>query len=280
MCPRLLFKEGTANVAAMMRFIQAALLIIAIISSAHAQQAPENNDQWHAREAQHYKGCMAQTRTAPEAAFDDAVTWQGLGGGAPASHCRAAALMGIGHYVEAAQGLEHLAQDIKAQDDFKVRLYVQSAQAWVAADNPDKARRVADTALTLRPNDPDALIARAQAFAALSQFWDAADDLNTVLSADPAHVEALVMRGSAYRKLNVLDLALEDLNRALALQPSHAKGLFERAATFRLQGQKTAARADWRKLIQAQPKSELGLKAAADLHSMDSGVDLKTGGAQ
>ena len=264
----------------MIRSIQAALLTFAFIYPANAQQAPKNNDAWHAREAAHYGDCMAGTRTDPEAAFDDAVTWQGLGGGAPASHCRAAALMGIGHYKEAAQGLEHLAQSVKANDEFKVRVYAQSAQAWVAADTPDKARQVADLALALVPNDPGALVARALAFEALEHYWDMVDDLNVVLFARPTDVEALVMRGSGYRKLDTLDLALEDLNRALSLQPTFGEGLLERGTVYRLQGHKPAARADWRLLVETQPKSAAGKKAAVDLHSMDSGVDISTGEAR
>lgn len=261
----------------MMRSIQAAMLnfvlIFVLTSPTHAQQAPETNDQWHAREAAHYRACMAQTRTNPEAAFDDAVAWQGLGGGTPASHCRAAALMGIGHYLEAAQGLENLAIESKAQADFKARLWVQSAKAWIAAKDPAKAREVANSALALVPDDPDALIARALALEVLGEFWHMTDDLNTVLSAHPTHVEALVLRGAAYRQLDTLDLALEDLNRALAFDSTHAEGLLERGTVYRLQGERTAARADWRKLIESHPKSASAQKAAIDLYSLDSGAD-------
>ena len=271
--PHLIFKGETANVAAMIRFIQVAMLGFVLSGNALAQQAPGSNDQWHAREAAHYSACMAQTRTNPEAAFDDAVAWQGLGGGAPASHCRAAALMGIGHYLEAAQGLENLAIESKAQPDFKARLLVQSAKAWIAAEDPAKAREIANSALLLVPDDPEALIARALALEALGEFWGMADDLNTVLSAHPTHVEALVLRGAAYRQLDTLDLALDDLNRALALDPTHAEGLLERGTVYRLQGEKVAARADWRKLIASHPKSAPAQKAAIDLYSLDSGVD-------
>jgi len=116
---------------------------------------------------------------------------------------------------------------------------VQSAKAWIAAEDPAKARELANSALTLMPDDPDALVARALALEALGEFWDMTDDLNTVLSANPTHIEALVLRGAAYRQLDTPDLALDDLNRALALDPTHAEGLLERGTVYRVQGEKS-----------------------------------------
>ena len=134
--------------------------------------------------------------------------------------------------------------------------------------------------MALVPDDPDALTARARAFEALQQFWDMVDDLNVVLGVRPSDVDALVMRGAGYRKLDTLELALEDLDHALVLQPTHGEGLLERGTVYRLQGNTLAARTDWRLLIKTQPKSEAGKKAAVDLHSMDSGVDISTGEAR
>ena len=220
-----------------------------------------------------YQACMNKVAVNAEDAFDDATAWEGLGGGYPARHCALAALMAIGHYSEAAQGLEKLADVVRADAAFKARLLVQSARAWIASDDPKHAAAAADTALKLVPDAPDALLIRAEALALQGAYWEAADDLNRVLYADPKNVEALVLRGAAYRQLDADDLALDDLNRALALAPDHPTGLLERGIVHRLAKRKAEARADWKRVIDVAPTSEAARAATANLHKLDSGVD-------
>jgi len=221
----------------------------------------------------HYKTCMSHVAISAEDAFDDATAWEGLGGGYPARHCALAALMAIGHYPEAAQGLEKLADVVRADAVFKARLLVQSARAWIASDEPKHATAVADTALRLVPDATDALLVRAEALALQGAYWEAADDLSRVLYIAPNTVEALVLRGAAYRQLDASDLALDDLNRALTLAPNHPTGLLERGIVHRLAKRKAKARADWNRVIEVAPGSEAARAAAANLHKLDSGID-------
>jgi len=253
----------------MKRLVHVTLLAIALAAPALAQNAPDPQ----MRERAHYAACMAQVETRPKAAFDDATAWEGLSGGHPARHCALAALVALGHYNEAAQGLEKLADRVKANAAFKTRLLIQAANAWVAANDMDRARAVANAALRLIPNAPEALLVRARAQALLGAFWDAVDDLNQVLDVQPQNAEALVLRGSAYRQLDTYDLALDDLNRALTFMPNHPEGLLERGITHRLLGDKAAARADWRALISAHPKSEAARRGETNLHALNSGLD-------
>jgi len=220
-----------------------------------------------------YQACMEKVKISPEAAFDDATAWEGLGGGLPARHCALAALMEIGHYAEAAQGLEKLADVVRASAAFKAQVLVQSARAWIAAGNPQRATAAADTALALTPNATGVFVVRAQAFALQGAYWEAADDLSRVIYEDPKNVEALVLRGAAYRQLDALDLAFDDLNRALALNPDHPEGLLERGIVHRLSLSKSEARKDWKRVIQQAPKSQAAEAATANLHKLDSGVE-------
>lgn len=227
---------------------------------------------------QRYQDCMALTATRPNEAFDRATEWEGLNGGLPARHCALAALVELGHYYEAAQGLEHLAERATKGPDFAARLLVQAARAWLAADDPERAAQTAERAMALTPDAPDAqlldaLVVRARARAGLDAFWDVSDDLSRVLYVDPGHVEALVLRGAAYRQLQAFDLALDDLNRALAIRPDHPEGLLERGIVKRLQDDKAGARADWRTLIEAHPDSAAARSGEANLHALDSGLD-------
>lgn len=253
----------------MKRLVHLTLLGAALAGPALAQNAPDPQQ----RERAHYAACMAKVDTRPKAAFDDATAWEGLSGGHPARHCALAALVALGHYHEAAQGLEKLADRVKANAAFKTRLLVQAANAWIAANDMDRARAVADAALGLMPHAAEALLVRARAQALQGAFWDTIDDLNQVLDAQPQNGEALVLRGSAYRQLDTYDLALDDLNRALMFHPNHPEGLLERGITHRLLGDKAAARADWQGLISAHPKSEAARRGEANLHALNSGLD-------
>jgi len=224
-----------------------------------------------------YKACMTKVATDPQTAFDDAVQWEGLGGGLAARHCALAALMAIGLYAEAAQGFEKLADAVRADKAFKARLLVQGVRAWIAADNPERATALADTALNMTaetsPETITTLMLRAQALALQGAYWDAADDLNRVIDSQPQNAEALVLRGAAYRQLDALDLALEDLDRALKIEPTHPEGLLERGIVYRLQGRKQAARTDWRRLIASAPDGPAGRTAKTNLYRLDSGLN-------
>ena len=254
----------------MTRFVQVTILI-AVFSWLLSWPVAAQDQQAH------YRACMAQVDKRPKAAFDDATAWesgaQGLSGGHAARHCALAALVALGHYHEAAQGLEKLADVVHADAAFKAALLVQSARAWIADNDPVRARAVADAALDLKPDAPEALVVRARALALADAFWEAADDLSRVLYADPRNVEALVLRGAAYRQLDAVELALDDLNRALALEPAHPEGLLERGIAYRLSGDKAGARADWRALLDAHPDSEAARRGGANLHALNSGLE-------
>ena len=254
----------------MRRFVQATLIIAFLAAPAFAQV----DGQWQAREQAHYTACMAQVTNRPKAAFDDATAWEGLGGASPARHCALAALVALGHFNEAAQGLEKLADTVHADAAFKTQLLVQAARAWIGANDPARAHAVADVALNLMPDGSrDVFVVRARAQALLGAYWEAADDLSRVLYADPVDAEALVLRGAAYRQLEALELAFDDLNRALAVDTTHPEGLLERGIVHRLMGDKAAARTDWRALLDAHPETQAARQAEVNLHALNSGLE-------
>ncbi len=221
----------------------------------------------------HYQDCMTLTATNPQAAFDDATKWEGLGGGHPARHCALAALVAIGHMDEAAQGLEKLANEVSAGAVFKSKLLLQSARAWIAADNPQRAAAAADTALELNPELMGAHFTRAQAMGLMGAYSEAVTDLTAVLRVYPGHPEVLVMRGAAYRFLDKFDLALMDLDRALDIQPTNVEGLLERGNVYRLMGRRGPARENWLKVIELAPDSDAARVAKLNVHNLNSGVN-------
>jgi tetratricopeptide (TPR) repeat protein len=217
-------------------------------------------------DAQRYTLCLQMAQTNPQKAYDDAEAWHDIGGGFPAAHCAAVALVGLKKYVEAATQLEGLANAmLQAGPDMRADALEQAGQAWLLANRPNEAKTAFDAALAMRPRDPELLIDRAEAFALGGKFFDAIDDLNTVIDEAPNRVDALVYRASAYRQLGSLDLALDDAERALRLDPNSVAGLLERGNIRRLKNNDAGAKADWQRVIQLAPGSPAAVSAGDNL---------------
>lgn len=242
------------------------LLVIGTIASAAAAPAPFAVPV-PMRAADRYSQCLARARKTPQAALAEAEDWVRAGGGFPAKHCAAVALIGLKRYAEAAQRLEALAGDMMgARDDLRAGALEQAGQAWLLAGKPHAAKAAFDAALQLRPNEPDLLIDRAQAYDAMGKLWDAIDDLNDALAIDPDRADALIFRASAYRRVGGgLALAQADIDRALKLAPNSVPGLLERGNIRSLTGDLAGARADWLKVERLAPSSPAAVAAKENL---------------
>jgi tetratricopeptide (TPR) repeat protein len=202
-------------------------------------------------DAQRYDRCLLVAHADPQRAYEEADAWHNLGGGFPAQHCAAVALVGLKKYAEAATRLQGLANAMmQADPEMRGDALEQAGQAWLLAGRPDEAKGAFDAALGFKPKDPELLIDRAEAFALGGKFFEAIDDLNTVIDQAPKRVDALVYRASAYRQLGTLDLALDDVERALRLDPNSVPGLLERGNIRRLKNDNGGAKADWQQVLQ------------------------------
>ncbi len=219
--------------------------------------------------AKRYRGCMALAKRAPQAAFDEALAWTGLGGGKAADHCAAAALVGLGQYEEAARRFEALAQVIKAEAPARADLLAQAAQAWLLGGDGGRAEAVLTAALKLLPGDVDLLIDRAAARAQMGRYRSAVTDLDQAIGKDTGRADAYVFRASAYRFLDDPARAETDVARALALDAGHAEGLLERGILRRLGGDEAGARQDWLAVATGHPGTPAAAAARANLEKMD-----------
>jgi tetratricopeptide (TPR) repeat protein len=164
--------------------------------------------------AQTYTNCLDLAQEDPESARRMAEEWVTLGGGNPARHCAAIALLGLLRYEEAAirlQTLVDLLADAPVERQAAAR--EQAAQAWLLAGQADRAESNLTAALALRPGDVELLISRAIARASATDYWNAIDDLNAALATAPDRIDALVLRATAYRYLDSLELARQDAER-------------------------------------------------------------------
>jgi tetratricopeptide (TPR) repeat protein len=213
-----------------------------------------------------HDSCVALADSNPTQGLERAKAWRSEGGGFAADHCAAMALYDLGRYDEAAQGFEELAAAMMAMPKpQRARTLAQAGQSRLAGDDPRRAKADFDAALALNGDDPDLLMDRAEAFAALKQYWDAIDDLNRAVELAPERADAYIYRGSAYRSLDALDLALEDVERGLAIEPDSVLGLLERGNTRRLKGDAEGARADWLRVVELAPATPAAAAAQVNL---------------
>jgi tetratricopeptide (TPR) repeat protein len=221
-------------------------------------------------EADLYERCMALARSEPEAARETARRWRLDGGGHPADHCEAVALLGLGQEAEAARRLEALADRMRASPpELRAAVLGHAGQAWLLAGEAARAHEVLSQALALRPDDLDLRTDRAAAAGALGRPADALSDLDRVLAQQPNRVDALTFRASARRAMRQLEPALADVERALALAPDAPDALLERGNIRRLAGDTEGARQDWQRVIRLAPGTEASAAAATNLARLD-----------
>ncbi|MDE2228466.1 MAG: hypothetical protein KGL11_05425 [Alphaproteobacteria bacterium] len=234
----------------------ALLLAVPFLAAAAAPKAPVIRI---GPPSQQYDSCLAQAHRDPEAALKTARTWRQAGGGFPAEHCAAIALVALKRYAEAAQRLEALAGAMMSESaTLRGDALDQAGQVWLLANQPDRAKAAFDGALSFDPRNSEFLIDRAEALADGEHYWEAIDDLNRALDLDPDSVDALVFRASAYRHVggaDALALAQADVERALKLAPNSVPGLLERGNIRRLRGDAAGAKADWQRVVALAPQS-------------------------
>ncbi|WP_374443076.1 tetratricopeptide repeat protein [Stella sp.] len=240
-------------------------LVLGALPAAGQQPRPGNDE---------YARCMRLARTNATEAFETASAWDGRGGGLPARHCAAVALLTLGQPAEAAVRLERLATDGRG-DAVRVRveLLQQAAQAWLAARMPERAHAVLSQAVKIAPDDADLWIDRSVVLATAKNYWEAIDDLNRAIELAPRRAEPLVLRATAYRWVGSLELAEDDLARALSLDPRSADALLERGIVRRLRNDPAGARADWIAVLRLAPDGPAGDAARANLEKLDVRVE-------
>jgi tetratricopeptide (TPR) repeat protein len=250
------------------------LLLGSSFATAIAAADPSGAPRDAAAEAATYERCIKLARQNPGEARNLAQSWRERGGAHPADHCAAVALVGLKQYKEAATRLEALARAMtSAPAGLRAEVLDQAGQAWGLAGDPVRAYAAAGEAVALDPNDPDLLIDRAQAAAALGYFDKAVADLDHVLKADPSRVDALIYRASANRALDRLDPALADVEKAIAQAPKSAPALLERGNIRRLKGDNKGARHDWERVGQLAPGSQADMAARANIERLRSNGD-------
>ena len=244
-----------------------AAAIVVALAAAPAARA----DQFDAAREQKYEDCMAQAQRAPADGYETALAWEGQGGGDPARHCAAVALIGLGKYREAADKLESLAAGLadQKQPELAAEAFAQAGQAWKMAGDTKRALDDAAAGLKLEPEDVDLLVDRAVAYATLGDFQSAIGDLDKANRLSPKRADVLAYRASAWRLLNDLGKARADADMAVTLDPKNVEALLERGNIRRLTDDAAGARADWLQVVELAAGTPAGDAAKANLEKLD-----------
>lgn len=230
-----------------------------------------------------YASCLYTSRTDPETALQLAQGWRDNGGGLPAAHCLSIALVRQGRFAEAAGTLEEVAVHMKlggyfffgeekADRPLLAELYAQAGNAWLLADEPQKAYEDFTSALGIVPARSgeivEYLIDRARSLAALDNFEQAVADLKKAEKQADGRIEIHVFMASAYRQLGQFEPAEAELAKAFNISEENREALLERGNLHRQAGDAGGALLDWIKLVRLHPDTEAALAARANLKAM------------
>jgi tetratricopeptide (TPR) repeat protein len=208
-----------------------------------------------------YRTCVAAIDRKADDAFEMALTWRDHGGGLPAEHCAALALIALDEPGEAASRLDQLAQRADAGTDAqRAAILTQSGNAWLLASQPENAENAFGAALKLAPRDAGLWADRGRARAARQDWADAENDLSAALAYDKTHPATYVLRASARHAQGNLRGYRADIEAALSLDATFPEALVERGAMKMDAGDVVGARADFLQVLLRAPDS-----AAADI---------------
>jgi tetratricopeptide (TPR) repeat protein len=217
-----------------------------------------------------YSACLTLADENPTEAYRSGLAWFKAGGGLPARHCVAVALVGLGDHEAAATRFETLAEEVEVdRSELRAAMLGQAGQAWLLAGRPVRASQVQDTAISLKPGDPNLLVDRAVSLMTRKRYPAALADLDKALRLAPDFADAYLYRASAKRYSNDIGGAWVDVSDALALAPGLPAALLERGILNQIDGDLESARYDWLAVIEAAPESDEARAARARIEAMD-----------
>ena len=124
--------------------------------------------------------------------------------------CHATALIGLGQFVEAAEGFAAIARKVADEPQLNAFYLRLEAKAWIGGADLARAEATYDAAIDALPDWDVSRVERAVLRLHGDRVAEAAEDLAHVLDADPDNVAALMERGWLHRLTGNTDGARMD----------------------------------------------------------------------
>ena len=225
--------------------------------------------------AKRFEHCADLAVDDPQKAIDEANSWRIAGGSFAARQCLGLAYAQLERWTPAATAFEQAAHDAElARDGAAANLWVQSGNAWLAANQPAKAHTAFSAGLAsgvLAGLDRgEAHLDRARAQVALGNNAGARADIDHALEFAPADPLAWLLSATLARRMDDLPRATKDIEEAGKRAPDDAAVAYEAGVIALRSGKLEAARAAWKGAVAAQPGSAGAKAAEAALAQLDA----------
>lgn len=214
--------------------------------------------------------CVEQTRMAPERAVETANAWRAEGGGLDARQCLGLAYVALARWRAAGTTYEQAAREADtAQSPRRTTFWVQSGNAWLAAEEAERAMQAFDAALLASSLGQELRgevhLDRARAQVALGNMAGARSDLDRALQLVPADPMAWYLSAGLAARQDDLPRAATDIARARQLAGTDPDVLLLAGTIAGLQGNGAEAERLYRQVATSAPESDAGRSAAAAL---------------
>lgn len=223
-----------------------------------------------------YQSCLAQAQSEPAAAREAAAQWEAIGGGAPARHCAAIALIGLGAELRAAEILTEIGSGdgaLPAAD--RVSSLTLAGDLWLRNGRSALAKQSFSAALGIDPQARDARVGMARIAAGDGGYAQAVEILSGAIADEGATAgsasmaELLTLRAAAFRASGDPQSALNDAELATGGAPDSALAWFERGAAERALGRQEDARESWLRASMLDPYGAAGDLARLNLQRLE-----------
>lgn len=240
-------------------------MIALLLALAAAQAAPQGDEAL-------FRTCTGLVRSKPQEAIALAQDWQSRGGSVSARQCLGLAYVSLERWEPAAALFEQAAREAgQAGDPRASDLWVQSGNAWLAADRGEKALAAFDGALASSTLSPalrgEVHLDRARAQVALGDSKRARSDIDSALKLVAADPMAWYLSSALALKEGDMARANADIAKAVALAPDDPEVLLQAGTVVGTNGDIASARAYYARAVKAGPQSDAGRAAKAALEA-------------
>jgi tetratricopeptide (TPR) repeat protein len=245
-------------------------VIVTLLALAAAQaEPPTASPQNQAIEAE-YARCTQLVKSDAERAIQVAGDWRLRGGDIYARQCLGLAYVQLERWASAATAFEQAAQDAeRVRDPRRADFWVQSGNAWLAANEPAKARAAFDAALAIPALTPElrgeVYLDRGRAGVALNDLAGARKDLDEGVKLVPGDPFGWYLSSALAVRLSDLPRAQSDIAEAVRLAPDNADLLVHAGNVAGLSGEVEAAKGLYMKAIRVAPGSPAAAAARTAL---------------